>query len=424
MSLAAILSIGTELTRGELVNGNACWLAERLVEEGFTVVEHSSVPDDAERIRRTLLRLAREVAVIVCTGGLGPTSDDLTTVAVADALGLRLVRDEASLAHIEARYRSLQRAMPAINAKQADFPEGARILKNGVGTAPGFAVQIENARAYFMPGVPREMGPMFDQEVVPEIAKLVTRRSHQVHIRTFGLFESAVAERLRDLDVGGAQQHPGITIGYRVTFPEVEVKVLAQAESAEAARELAERTASEVRQRLGDAAYGGKDASYPRYVGELLKAADLKVAVAESCTGGLIGKLLTDPAGSSDYMLGGAISYANSAKQRLLGVEESALRTYGAVSEEVARAMAEGALRATDADLAVGVTGIAGPSGGSAQKPVGTVCFGLARRNGATLTFTERFPGARDLVRTFTAYHALRLFVGAAKEKLDAAKRP
>jgi nicotinamide-nucleotide amidase len=425
MTVAAVLSIGTELTRGELVNGNARWLGERLVEFGYTVVEHATVADDAERIRGTLLRLGREVKVIVCTGGLGPTSDDLTTAAVADALGVQLVRDAATLTKIETRYRTLQRAMPATNAKQADFPAGARILTNDVGTAPGFAVDIAGARAYFMPGVPREMEHIFDNQVVPELTAQIQSapyRSHQVHVRTFGLFESAVAERLRDLDVGGAQHHPDVTIGYRVTFPEVEVKVLAQASDQQIARDLAERVAGEVRARLGDAAYGGKNESYPMYVCGLLKAAGLKVAVAESCTGGLLGKLLTDAPGSSDYMLGGVISYANSVKTRLLGLDEALLQATGAVSEEVARGMAEGALRLIDADLAVGVTGIAGPTGGTEQKPVGTVCFALARRRAATLTFTERFPGSREFVRTVTAYRALSLFGQAAREVLEAKK--
>jgi nicotinamide-nucleotide amidase len=432
MSKAAILSIGTELTRGELLNSNAHWLADRLVALGFTVVEHATVPDDAERIRGTLLRLAdladhtEAVKVIVCTGGLGPTSDDLTTAVVADALGVELIRDAGSLAWIEQRFRGRGIPMPTMNEKQADFPAGARILTNALGTAPGFSVQIAQTRAYFMPGVPREMKHIFDTHIVAELTDpangLVERRTHQVHIRCFGLGESAVAERLADLDLGGAKHHPGITIGYRATFPEIEVKVLAEGEDEGAARTLAEATAAEVRRLLPDVAFGGKDETYSLYVAKLLKSSGLRVAVAESCTGGLLGKLLTDPAGSSAYVLGGVISYANSVKTGLLGVSEAVLREHGAVSEEVARAMAEGALRRTEADLAVGITGIAGPDGGSEQKPVGTVCFALANRSGATLTFTERFPGTRDFVRSYSAYYALRLFAGAAIEKLDLAK--
>lgn len=437
----AVVAIGTELTRGELVNGNARWLSERLTELGFTVTSHVTVPDDAERIRGTLLHLGQEAKVIACTGGLGPTSDDLTTQAVADALGVALVRDANSLANIEARYRARNRVMPPSNAKQADFPEGSQILPNSAGTAPGFAVTIGNARAFFMPGVPREMQVIFDSQIVPQIESLrpqAAHRSYQVHVRTYGLFESAVAQRLSDLDLGGELHDERVTIGYRVTFPEVEVKVLAQgkstgagqagqAGSAESARELAERVAGQVRARLADVAFGGqeqeKEETYPGYVAGLLKQAGLKVALAESCTGGLVTKLLTDLAGSSDYVIGGAVTYANSAKTALVGVSDALLREHGAVSEPVAGAMAEGVLKVLGADLAVGITGIAGPTGGTPQKPVGTVCFGLARTNGATLTSTVVFSGERETIRTFAAYHALRLFATATKETLDAAKR-
>jgi nicotinamide-nucleotide amidase len=420
---AAILSIGTELTRGELVNGNARWLAEQLTELGFQVVEHATVADDAVHIVLSLQRLAAQARVVICTGGLGPTSDDLTSAAAAQALGVPLERDPASLAAIEARYRAWKRVMPAINAKQADFPRGASVLPNAVGTAPGFAVTLGGARVFFLPGVPSEMQHLYETHVAAAIAVLTTRRSFQVHIRTYGLGESALAERLRDIDLGGARHTPGITIGYRASLPEVEVKVLAEQPQLAAARELAERVAAEVRSLLSDIAYGGKDDSYPAYVGGLLKRAGLRVALAESCTGGFIAKLLTDVAGSSEYVLGGAITYANSAKHRVLGVEKQVLREHGAVSEEVARAMAEGVLRLAGAEIAVAVTGIAGPGGGSEQKPVGTVCFALAIVTGTgaqTRSRTEYFPGDREQVRVRTAYMALRLLAQAAQETLDA----
>ena len=199
------------------------------------------------------------------------------------------------------------------------------------------------------------------------------------------------------------------------------MKVLAEGGSESEACALAERVAVEVRARLGEYAFGGKGDLYAHYVCRLLKESKLKVAVAESCTGGLLGKLLTDVPGSSEYVLGGVISYSNSLKVKLLGVNEALLAAHGAVSEEVARAMAEGVLQRTDADLAVGITGIAGPGGGSEQKPVGTVCFALANKREATVTFSERFPGSRDFVRTYAAYYALRLFAGAAQEKEGAA---
>ncbi|HET6339687.1 MAG TPA: competence/damage-inducible protein A [Polyangiales bacterium] len=422
---AAVVAIGTELTRGELVNGNARWLSERLTELGFSVTSHVTVADDAERIRGTLLHLGQETKVIVCTGGLGPTSDDLTTQAVADALGVTLERDADSFSKIEARFRARNRVMSPSNAKQADFPQGAQILSNSVGTAPGFAVTIGNARAFFMPGVPREMQAIFDEQIAKQIAPLAERNSYQVHVRSYGLYESAVAQRLSDLDLGGALHDERVTIGYRVTFPEVEVKVLAESkpgeigEAAASARALAEQVAGQVRERLGEYAFGGKEETYPRYVAGLLKRAGIKVALAESCTGGLVAKLLTDLAGSSEYVIGGAVSYANTAKTVLLGVSEALLREQGAVSEPVAGAMAEGILKSLGADLAVGITGIAGPTGGTPTKPVGTVCFGLARKNGATLTSTELFPGEREGIRTLAAYHALRLFATATKEILD-----
>jgi nicotinamide-nucleotide amidase len=410
---AAIVAIGTELTRGELVNGNARWLSERLTDLGFTVAEHVTVPDDAERIRGTLLRLGKEVKVIVCTGGLGPTSDDLTTAAVADALGVPLVRDAASLAEIEERHRKRGREMPPANAKQADFPRGAEILANDVGTAPGFGVRIGDALSFFMPGVPREMQFIFDTHIAARIASLAPRSSHQVHIRTFGSFESLVAQRLAAIDRGGVDHHPQVTIGYRAMFPEIEVKILAEGRDLESARALAESVADRAREILSDVAYGGKGESFPSYVAGLLQRAGVKVALAESCTGGLVTKLLTDLAGSSEYVLGGAVTYANSAKARLLDVSEELLANHGAVSEPVVRAMAESALHKFDADLAVAISGIAGPGGGTADKPVGTVWFALARKRGPTQAYVEVFPGTREGIRTLSAYYALRLFARA-----------
>jgi nicotinamide-nucleotide amidase len=221
--LAAVLSIGTELTRGELVNGNAAWLSERLTALGIDVIEHAVVPDDSERIGATLARFGREVKLVVCTGGLGPTSDDLTAQAVSALLGLPLDRHDATLERIRERYRRIGRDMPAPNTKQADLPRGARILDNDEGTAPGFALQVGSARCFFFPGVPREMRHLFDRYLVTEVAPEVHRTSHQVHVRTFGLRESEVAERLADIDAGGAHQHQGVTIGYRAHFPEIEV---------------------------------------------------------------------------------------------------------------------------------------------------------------------------------------------------------
>jgi nicotinamide-nucleotide amidase len=417
---AAVLNIGTELTRGELVNGNAAWLSDRLTALGIEVIEHTVVADDSERIGATLARFGREVKLVVCTGGLGPTSDDLTAEAVAAALGVPLDRHEPTLERIRERYRRVGREMPAPNLKQADLPRGARALDNDEGTAPGFALQIGGARCFFFPGVPREMRHLFERHLVPELAPQLRRTSHQVHIRTFGLRESEVAERLADIDLGGAQHRNAITIGYRAHFPDIEVKVLARAGDEAAARALAEEVAEQVRERLLPYAYGGRDDSYAGYVGGLLKARGLKLAIAESCTGGLIGKLLTDAAGSSEYMLLDVIAYANSAKRELLGVPSEILDRHGAVSAETAAAMAEGVLVRAGADLAVATTGIAGPAGGTADKPVGTVWFGVAQRGEKTQTERRVLQGDRERIRMLAAYVALQLMANAVQGRASA----
>jgi nicotinamide-nucleotide amidase len=413
--LAAVLNIGTELSRGELVNGNAAWLSDRLTALGIEVIEHAVVPDDSERIGATLARFGREVKLVVCTGGLGPTSDDLTAQAVAALLAVPLDRHAPTLERIRERYRRIARAMPAPNTKQADLPRGARVLDNDEGTAPGFALQIGGARCFFFPGVPREMRHLFDRYLAPELASELRPTSHQVHVRTFGLRESEVAERLADIDLAGPKHRDGITIGYRAHFPDIEVKVLARTGEEASARVLAEEVAGQVRERLAPYAYGGRDDSYAAYVGRLLKARGLKLAIAESCTGGLIGKLLTDVPGSSEYMLLDIVAYANAAKRDLLGVPADVLELDGAVSSETAAAMAAGALAKAGADLAVATTGIAGPDGGSADKPVGTVWFGVVRRGEKAQAERRVLQGDRDRIRTLAAYVALELIARAAE---------
>ena len=400
----AVLCIGTELTRGELVNTNAAWLASGLTDEGFEVVEDVVVDDDKTRIIATLQRLAKSVRVIVCTGGLGPTTDDLTTECVAQALDVRLVRDGASLEHIRRRFEKAGRTMSDSNAKQADFPEGAEVLANPVGTAPGFSVMIGECRAFFMPGVPREMKRMFDDQVVPRIRPLAPRTSYQLRLATFGLPESAVGERLAPVEAA----FPGVTVGYRAHFPEIEVKILARAASQATARDLCERATAEVKARLADVIFGEGEDTFAGVLGRQLRAKGYTLAIAESCTGGLVGHMLTREPGASDFLLVDAVTYANSAKTRLLGVEEDAIRGHGAVSQEVAAAMAEGVKRVSGADIALSLTGIAGPTGGTADKPVGTVFIAVAAA-GATTVKERHFTGDRHQIQTLAAYAGLHL---------------
>ncbi|AKU96811.1 Molybdopterin binding motif protein [Labilithrix luteola] len=414
----AVLSIGTELTRGELVNTNASWLSAALTDLGFEVIEQAVVDDEKERIVATVERLSRLVPVIVCTGGLGPTTDDLTTVAVASALGVGLERDEASLELIRRRLEKFGRTMSDSNAKQADFPAGAAILANPIGTAPGFGVTLNGTRAFFMPGVPREMKRMYEEQVVPRIRDLAQKVSHQIHFRTFGLPESVVGERL----AGVEEAFPGVTIGYRAHFPEIEVKVLARAalgadkkSTEDAARDLAERAAAEVKTRLADVIYGDGDDTFAGVVGRALRTRGLTLAIAESCTGGLVGHMLTKEPGASDYLLLDAVTYANSAKQTVLGVDEEVLRGHGAVSPEVACRMAEGARRVAGSDVALSITGVAGPTGGTDAKPVGLVYLAVATAKG-TVVKERRFPGERFNIQTLAAYVGLAMVRDAANE--------
>ena len=414
----AVLSIGTELTRGELVNTNAAWLSTGLTDLGFEVVEHAVVDDDQERIVAALERLAKFAAVIVCTGGLGPTTDDLTTVAVAAALGVGLVRDEASLDHIRRRFERLGRPMSDSNAKQADFPEGSAVLANPIGTAAGFEAKVRGARAYFMPGVPHEMKRMFDEQVVPRIRDIAPNDSHQIRFRTFGSPESAVGDKL----AGVEEAFPGVTIGYRAHFPEIEVKVLARmpgpasrrpgdvvpTDPQAVVRDLAERAAAEVRTRLGDIVYGDGHDTFAGVVGRALRTRGWTLAIAESCTGGLVGHMITREPGASDYLLLDAVTYANSAKQSVLGVDEDVLRGHGAVSAECAQRMAEGARRVSGADVALAITGIAGPGGASDNKPVGLVYFAIATKDGTEVK-ERRFNGERLWIQTLASYVGLQM---------------
>ena len=401
----AVLSIGTELTRGELVNSNASWLGAELTGIGFEVVEHDTVDDDRGRIVEALERLAAKARVIVCTGGLGPTTDDVTTEAVGSALGVRLARHEESLEHIRRRLEKFGRTMSATNSKQADFPEGADILPNPVGTAPGFGVRVGECMAYFLPGVPREMKRMFEEQVAPRIRALASNNHYQSRMRTFGLPESVVGEKLEGVEADFA----GVTIGYRAHFPEIEVKVLARAASHSAAREVCERATAEVAARLGTYVFGDAEDTFPGVVGRALRARGWTLAIAESCTGGLVGHMLTREPGASDFLVLDAVTYANSSKSTVLGVDEETIRWHGAVSSEVAAAMAQGARRVSGADIALALTGVAGPSGGSEQKPVGTVFIAVARPDGSIDVKHRVFPGDRSQIQMLATYAGLQL---------------
>lgn len=397
----ALVSIGTEITRGELLDTNSRWMAERLTELGHHVVEMATVDDHPGRIGAVLQRLAGEHDVLVATGGLGPTTDDLTAAAVAQLQGVPLVRDEEALREVEQRLAERGRVLAPSNAKQADFPAGAEILPNRLGTAPGFAVTLGSARAFFLPGVPAEMSAMFDERVLPRLPPSREQR-RAIRLRSFGLPESEVNDRL-----AGIEAQFDVVLGYRATFPEIEIKVLAAGTDPGDVGSRCRAAADAIRARLGPKiVYGEGSVTLASAVGKLLRQGGLTFGLAESCTGGLVSELVTRVPGSSAYYVGGVCCYANQVKSGVLGVGADTLGDFGAVSEPVARQMAEGARRVLGCDLALAITGIAGPGGGTPEKPVGTVHWAVATPDG-TRTWHRVFAGSRDRVRYLSAYAGL-----------------
>lgn len=397
----SLLTIGTELTRGELFNKNAQTIAELLTERGYEVTEVVTVDDEDNRIVSALRRLGETSDLLIVTGGLGPTTDDRTSHCAALALGVPLKRNEPVLAQIRQLFSSRGVTFSPSNEKQADFPEGALILENRNGTAPGFCVRLKRATALFFPGVPREMLSMLEA-ALPVYAPPPKREVACRRLKTFGMPEAEVGERL-----AGVEEQFQVTLGYRASQAEIEVKVLATSgEGLAPPAQRAESALSAVRERLGEVAYADGQQSLAEHVGGLLRDRGLTFGLAESCTGGLVSEMMTAQAGASDFYAGGICSYDNRIKRSLLGVPEEVLERFGAVSEETARAMAEGARTALDVDVALSLTGIAGPGGGTEQKPVGLVHFAVATGDG-TLTKHRIFRGSRSEIRRRAALFGL-----------------
>jgi nicotinamide-nucleotide amidase len=399
----ALLLIGTELTRGELRDKNGGDLAERLTDLGYEVAEICLVDDDDARIVSAIRRLAKSHEFVTSTGGLGPTTDDRTSACAGVAAGKPLVRNAEAHQHLLSLMKARGRPLSPASEKQADFPEGAEVLKNPRGTAPGFSMELDGCRLFFMPGVPSEMEYMFEKEVLPRLPppkeRIVCRR-----LRTFGLPEVDVNDRL-----AGVEESHRVVIGYRASHSEIEVKVLARDFSEGHVSDLerrAEGAAAEIRRRLADFVYAEGTVSLPEALGELLRQKNLTLGLAESCTGGLVSQMMTSVPGASAYYLGGVCSYDNSVKISLLGVDPDALAGQGAVSEVVARQMADGARRALGVDIALAITGIAGPDGGSDEKPVGLVHFAVATAN-ETRACHQTFRGTRAQIQRRAALFGL-----------------
>ena len=402
---AEVLTIGDELLRGEIVDSNKAFLSDRLLSLDIETHYHASVRDVPADMIDAFRRAAERSDIVLVSGGLGPTRDDLTAESLAQAFGREMRLDESALAGIRAFFAAVGREMTENNTSQAYFPDGAEVLANPIGTAPGFMLDVKDAVFFCMPGVPREMMRMMDEQVLPRVAARLSGSGARVVrarlLRTFGMGESTLDAELADIAASG-----DVVLGFRTSFPDNYLRPVARAATAAQADALLDRVCDAIRARLGALVYGEGEETLEQVVGRLLRERGARVAVAESCTGGLVAEKLTDVPGSSDYFVGGVVAYADAAKRALLGVPEALLAAHGAVSEPVARAMAEGARARFGADLAVATTGISGPGGGSEAKPVGLVHIALADAQG---THGDHFvfPLDRTRHRQLTAQVAL-----------------
>jgi len=375
--IIGILTIGNELTSGRIQDTNSSLIARAMQVQGWPVAGIISVGDDAGVIHAALDYLLMRAEAVIVTGGLGPTADDITTEAVARAFGLALHTDEAILAHIRGIFEKRRLAWTENNAKQALFPEGAEIIANPAGTAAGFALRREGRVVAVIPGVPAEARRMLEEGVIPLLRREFPEAALHVETATFKLFglpEAAVDAAMADADLADL----GVAIGFYPNFPENHLVLTARTASAEEAREKLREAGARVEARLGKYIFARGQETLAGNIAGLMTERRLTLAVAESCTGGLITDRLTDIPGSSVFLERGVVTYGNAAKTALLGVPEPVIREHGAVSAETARLMAEGVRNMAATDLGLAVTGIAGPSGGTESKPVGTVYIALA----------------------------------------------
>ncbi len=380
--IVEILATGNELLSGALVDTNSAYISEKIGEIGIMAACHTLVGDDEGKLKSTFEELSNRADIIIVTGGLGPTRDDLSREIAARAAGVKLELDQVSLDRIEQFFIARGRKAPKNNQIQAQFPVGAEILENPIGTAPGFTLKINRGTFFFMPGVPAEMRKMLNEQVIPRITQLIEDPYFYEckTISTFGLGESALEEKLE----GFLEHFLGIDLGFRASFPEVQVKLYQKKKSQTALLKEQKEAVNWIEERLGEKIISLDGNSLAAVVGKLLVDKKATLAVAESCTGGLIANLLTNNAGSSEYFILAAVTYADIAKQKILSVPPETLEKYGAVHVETAMAMAAGARKLSGATYALATTGIAGPSGGTSEKPVGTVCIGLAGPEGVT----------------------------------------
>lgn len=403
---AEIIAVGTELLLGNIVNTNAQYLSEKLSEAGINVYYQSVVGDNPDRLKACLQQGLDRADMLIITGGLGPTQDDLTKETAAELMGFSLELHEPSLERMKAYFKAVNRPMTPNNKKQAMMPKGGIVLKNDCGTAPGCIMEKEEKILILLPGPPIEMKTMYDGYVRPYLLKKSDSVICSRTMRLFGIGESKAESLIADL----IRESDNPTIAPYAKLCEVHLRLTAKAENEETAEKMLDETEAKVSDILGEYCYGYDEDDIQTVAVHTLMEQGKTLAVAESCTGGMIAKMITEVAGSSKVFTHGFVTYANEAKEQMLGVKQSALERFGAVSETVALQMCRGAKERSGADYALSVTGIAGPGGGTEKKPVGLVYVGLATPKEIRCK-KLLLSGSRDKIRTQTAMNALSMLI-------------
>ena len=398
-----VITTGNEIMSGLTQDTNFSWVAAQLSSSGIEVKYQCAVADDLEDLLASFKTASKRARFVIVSGGLGPTGDDLSALAASKFLGTPLVFNSTVYEDIARKLEKRGRKPNTHHEKQAMFPEKTTVIENSVGTAAGFSFLSGSSKFYFLPGVPREFRRMFSEHVFPDITSGGKKgKTLRVRVlRTFGLGESEVAERLGDFSP------EGVDVGYRIRLPEIHLRLTASGNDGEMLDSLLRDACGEAKERLEDFLFSLGDETLEEVTASLLLEKDLTLSIAESCTGGLCSSRFTDIAGSSAYFLGGAVTYSNDSKEKLLGVSAESLERFGAVSGEVVSEMARGARDLFGSDIGLSISGIAGPGGGTADKPVGTVWFGFTHVSYGTFCERRSFTGTRDEIKNFAAATAI-----------------
>jgi len=398
-----ILTTGDELMSGLTRDGNFQWAGEMLTALGFDVAYHTTVGDDMITLKSVFNTAKNRADAVIVTGGLGPTPDDLTIEAVSNFLDVGVELNQPALDMMTERFRKIGRTISETNMKQVYLPKGSTVLLNKWGTAPGFSYEVEDTVFFFLPGVPKEFRAMMAEYVLPELKKRnpQMKKSCMRLVKTFGLPESEVAQKLEGVE------REGVKLGYRAHFREIHLRVSSFGDTTSEAQKLMDEFLDEISSKLGHHIFTTTGEMLEGVVCNMLKERNITLSTAESCTGGLLSHRITNIPGSSEYFLEGVISYSNEAKSKILGVPMALIDSYGAVSAQVVEVMAKGVKELAGSDIGIGISGIAGPGGGTPEKPVGTVYIGWYSETKGAISHKFHFHGTREEIKLVTVLNAL-----------------